>query len=1668
MELDSKFTPGDEAKVNRWIEHGQTNTAWEWFSSISTPEKATSRIGRSIAGRLMNIRGACRGADLLHIKNFREYRDDPRALFYGLFRIHEKFGPWKAIWTLKEWLNQQEGSETDPGCAELYSYLADLYATYRDFDRAWKYQQIAESLAPDDCWIKMRRSVIYSAEDNHAAALTEAEAALKMRPAYRAATALLASLYWNSNRDETAISLLTGSLEINDSPGPASQLAHYYDETGDLDKGLEAINIYESRSPMADKYTKEYIANMRAMFYSMKGDKARLIQFGKASGHPFYESVVEKIDKGELDFDIGTRKILPVPFVRQDNLTCAPATLTALCTYWKRPAEHLDVAEEICYDGTPAFKERFWAIENGWHVREFKAGPEVTRALIDAGMPYALGTVEPTSAHLQAVIGYDTRLGTLIIRDPGARHYREVTIEDFFKEYEFSGPRGMVFVPKSRAAELNAIKLPDTELYDIYHDVQASLEDHDRDHAEHGWNDLTTLAPDDRLTRLAEWSLCAYDGDLPRIRDIAIELSEKYPDACKYRLDIFRRNGEFQTREERIEWLRKELAKDQVFTLFFKEIADLLEEDARSLDEAEYYYRRALKFRQTDPETIHGLANLYWGKREFTKATELYRMASCLAPLEEFWADSYFKACRWTNQSETGLIWLKKRFTEYGNKDSGPATTLWKALDILNRDTERDQLLEEALDLRPDDGQLIYFAAQHSIHLGPQRVAELINQAESTVAQGSLLRLKAGYAERELDVSTAINFWHEILQKEPFAMDAYRSVTSLTAESEGVEKAVTWLAGKCAEYPNHIGLLELLVSWKRKLGPGKAADSLRQLIERQPANGWAIRELSIDLAESGNKEEVLEKAKEAVAVQPRASSGHSILGSAYEELLDMEKARQCFQRAIELDVEDNFAMRSLVRVSVDDQAKKDALKLIENQLVTQVLNGSGLSSFQDIAYDILEPVELLTSLQHAHRERPDLWQTWSTLIDQNRAMGQLDEALELATRMTSEFPMTPRAFFDLSQVHRDLHDVDAEIQALEKALDINPLWDVVLRRLADAREKKGQYEEATVLLQKAVKIDPLNPANHGTLADTLWKRGLSDEAFASLLQAIHADPQYGWAWNQIGEWSKIVGRENDAIAAGENLVTNRPFDPDAWIHFSNLYETLGEPERRLEILREGITHCPTSSDIHDLHAFSLCVAGRYNEAIEACSPPAFNGHIPHYLQGRAAWVEAYRNNTEKAIEMIREPLASHSDWLWGYERLHDWYLKTGQLEEATETAGHIVRLRPHSPYSYGNMAELYLEMEKKDEAIESFTKAFKIDPNYIYAGWHLIRLKIEKKDYDDAAGLLETFEYHNPSDSAPAEMRCLYNFSTDQEDKIESFEKLMLCDDISEEALLRVEELMRENDLGSQIYPTYKKIIESGKGQNPNTAARWAAFQIYFSVPELEEILHRVSLKPETNYSAWREAVLELCAAERHRDAIGLIKRNQAVFTADSGLWAIAGHTYRLAKKDKHTVTWMSDWKEREDIRPWMMLNLTNALFMTRGIQAAGPVFKYSADQLPPDHDSFAHHVGAAYFEAANSNFEEAERHLAEADSGVLNEYFQHFYHLAQYRYEFQKNGRVNVEFLKSATEAYPGLLDHSISRKLWVATVKPTFWQLMNPANRGIRFALKSIDAILRNLTSF
>ena len=90
---------------------------------------------------------------------------------------------------------------------------------------------------------------------------------------------------------------------------------------------------------------------------------------------------------------------------------------------------------------------------------------------------------------------------------------------------------------------------------------------------------------------------------------------------------------------------------------------------------------------------------------------ELYRLASCIDDKDEGLALAYFAAARHLHREDEPLRLLTGRFRRFGTRSSQPARTLHWALWELDRAAEAAAVLEEALRLRPHDGELLLYAA---------------------------------------------------------------------------------------------------------------------------------------------------------------------------------------------------------------------------------------------------------------------------------------------------------------------------------------------------------------------------------------------------------------------------------------------------------------------------------------------------------------------------------------------------------------------------------------------------------------------------------------------------------------------------------------------------------------------------------------------------------------------------------------------------------------------------------------------------------------------------------------------------------------------------------------------------------------------------------------------
>lgn len=1563
----------------RYLQSYQSTLGWGSLDSWAGT-KATV-----FAGRLAVHLGASRLSNWLMRRAWRGDPTDPEAQYYFAYSLWRRRGPYYA-W---RWMHARPELRDDAGPdirSSWYGLFGGIAAMLRDFDTADEWLRRASDTAPDSPWIQVCWSQSLEYEDRYDESLQAARRSLEIQPWYRPAVQSAAHLLTLLDRDDEAMQLMTDASDHLESSAVAGQLYGLQLELELYDAAGESLERFAELSPLADKHTAKWLAAQRSEIAYRQGDIEAAIRYAGDTDDEFFKAIAERLqDPARAEAKAVT---LPVGFVRQHHVTCAPATLSAISRYWSMPADHLQVADEICYNGTSGHNERKWANENGWIPREFTVTESSAVALLDRGIPFTFTTVDPGNSHLQAVIGYDGRRGTLIVRDPFWRNSGEALADKILKRYEAFGPRGMALVPAEKPEKLDGIELPDTELWDLIDALDGALIAHRREEAHEICDRLQTESADHALVHHARRRLAMYDGD-PTENLAAVEkLLEINPEDQTLQLERLSCLRDFARRDERLETYRSICEKKETHPIFWQQYAQELRVDARRHDDAVLLLRRAIRRWPTEGANYYILANIYWDQRRFDESLELYRFAACLADKEEQFARGYFSASTCRKQTERALQFLRNRFDRFGSKSSLPGRTLFSAYLQLDRTGEALEVVEQSLQLRPDDSDLLLFAADANLVCTTEnmgRAEELMEQAKGKTPEGEWLRTAARLASADGRLTEALTHWQEVLRLQPLAIDAHRAVTHLLAETQDTSEALAHMEQAADRFPHHHPLHELWIEWLRD-EPAEARELvIRRVIAAHPDDAWVRRELALVLTDQRQFEEAWEQLDIAGQLEPTNPSFFVVRAHVLRAEERIDEAKQTLRRAVELSVDNDYAIAELIDLCETVGERREVLGFVKDQLVEQVIFGDGLLEFQARARDTLEPTELLKLLREALDARPDLWHAWSAIIGQLLDMDQLDEAWQHACQATERFPLLPRLWLDRATVCRARADSEAELESLETAYEINPDWGTVVRALCDVHDRRGDLDRSRQLLENAVGRSPLDISNRILLAETLWRLEERDEALECIHDAVQRDPGYERAWDLLDNWSDQLGCPERALEAARELTVRRAGEARSWLMLARLLDAPDEMDERMAALDKAIELSPRCEDAYDMRAVSLAYAGRWDEAQEACRPSPWNDRPPIILRARSAWLEAEQGNLQGAIAGMREVVEDEPYFFEAWSRLADWNSQAGDDAGYLEAAEMLVRLRPQYEVGYGYLGEARLLNKDREGAREAYQRAVELNPAYEFAGNGLFDLQFEDGDLRAATETMSTLGALSGSPFVTAREAQLAARRVLRDDACDALKRVaaMPCespwpisaavealeaagwDDAARQTL---EELLFDEETHIEVGPQWVRLCTARRN--------WECAE------RLPKLCERGEIGLRATYS-YVEALLQSGDAAKLKR---FVRKNEDWLRERTFTWGSVGYGLTGLRDYRLAAQWQSDWRNREDIEAWMLVNVAEGLRATgRGDEAveAGRL----ALSMPPAFGQHLHHLWLAADEVLCGNVAEAKEHLKYVAESLDDDY---------------------------------------------------------------------------------
>jgi cellulose synthase operon protein C len=1554
---------GDLGAISALYERGKYLRAYRaglrsgLFARVESPEP------HLLAARVVRQLGGERRARLSVLRTWRAHRASSAARYW---LARELDNPVRALLAMDRF-GDPSGADDGELLQSWYLLRASSLASLRDFAAAEMWWRRAQTCG-DSAWLWCTRAIIDTHKDDLAAAEEAIARSLAVQPWYTPSVRVWLTILRRAQRGDEALALVRGAAAHVESYAIAMHEHFLVWEQGDYSGALRSLEQIVDLAPLMERDLHDWLLLRLARVSYLAGDRHRPARLAARIANEALHKLAARIGSAPEP----RRTVLPVPLVPQNHNTCGPASLTSIGRFWKVEVAHEQLVEQICRDGTSAYSERRWAEGQGWVAREFTMTWAATCQLIDHGLPFAFVTTYEDSAHLQVAAGYDDTLGTVVVRDPSSLSLAEYDWDELESKQAAFGPRAMVMVPEAERQRLAAIELPDSDLYDALYAVEAALDRHDRAAAAAARDHLEQRAAEHFLTLRANRAIAAYDADPLGLVAWADAMLAKHPNDVRMQVAKLRAMAGLAAIAERLEFAERFAAENRS-PLLWAELATLVATTPGGHGRAGALLWRALDGGYAAPAAHRALADHLWDGDDRRLAAALYRYASCLAEADESLAWSYFLACRLLGDTETALSHLRGRVERLGGRMPGPAITLADAYDIEHRHREALDVLTASEADHAEDGGFLLSIAEHHLNEGAlDRARELVARAEGRVRKTAWLRTAARVALVAGDRETAAAHWRQVAEAEPLAMDAQRATSHFTAMAHGTQAAVDYLRGIERRFPNHVALARLIYERLCDIDDGQAQQHLASYLQRHPEDCEAHRDMAVLRARDGDISGATEQLARARSRGDDSAAFYVAQGRIWEAAGDAGRARAAFFTALQRSVDATYAINALMSLSSAADARAQVLEEVFSHLLGQPSQGDAVSTYFEHASEWLEPSELAARLDRLVATWPRMFEVQLARVTHHGRMGALDAARRFADQMVEQFALLPGAWRCLAMVHGHAGDVEAQVDALQRALALNPRWGTALRELSAAYSNRGQAAAAQEVLERAIAQEPLDPINRGYLAEVLWCQGDRAGALAQLKKALELSPGYRWGWEMLGRWADDP---HDAVEFARALARTRGGVSTVWIAAAELMPHAPLADR-LECLDEAIRCAPRDLEPHDLKAVLLCAAGRYDDALAACRPPLWGDAPPIPLRGRAAWVRYEQGEFGKARAELLDVIRDAPDYAWGIETLLEWARGEG-ADEYVQTCRRLVQVAPRSATAHAQLGEALRGCGDREAAQAAFARALELAPADHSATLGLADLYLDQGRPDDAATTLDSLGDHH---AAVIQRRAAISIERGDVDGLRTaLEALLRRPELDAGVIDRTLARIRAQPLRKAAHQLLNSWMDRADAAAHVGIVWLARIGRRLPAPLLWRRLAGFPARSKARTMALMTYIEDLGDRKRRYTfaIFGLIYRR--LLQSSAGTWGSVSYALICLERFRSAARWLADYRERDGVEGWMIWNLALALRIIGKHQLAADAHRHALS-LPDERHSYQHRLWLAVHEAAHGDAATAARLLAEAE----------------------------------------------------------------------------------------
>lgn len=419
-----------------------------------------------------------------------------------------------------------------------------------------------------------------------------------------------------------------------------------------------------------------------------------------------------------------------------------------------------------------------------------------------------------------------------------------------------------------------------------------------------------------------------------------------------------------------------------------------------------------------------------------------------------------------------------------------------------------------------------------------------------------------------------------------------------------------------------------------------------------------------------------------------------------------------------------------------------ALRAAPNNYRIWTLRGMAYSGIQN------QPLSL-AAFQHALKISPNYLPALEGAAQSKYRRGD-DSARPLLLRILSLRPSDPTTHAMLAILDYKKNDCSSAVSHFQRASPAISSQPDGLEMYGRCLARLERCQEAIPVFKQALSLDSARQSVRYNLALCQWSSGNAADALASLQPLVTTDQSDERVRELAAGIYESTGETQEAIDMLRKAILANPKIPDAYLQFAYLTYQHGSPKIGIDILNAGLTQLPREARLYLVRGIFLCQLGEFTKAIDDFQTANRLDPRLSYVDVAKGIVESQVHKPTEALAQFRTAAKEHPNDALTLCLLAEAISQEEKpdLAEEIEAASRAVQLDPKLVAARDLLAGIYLQAGDKQRAIKQSEAALATDSKDQQALYHLILALRETERKGEIPALMKRMSELREADKA--------------------------------------------------------------------------------------------------------------------------------------------------------------------------------------------------------------------------------------------------------------------------------------------------------------------------------